>query len=152
MAGIMSLAVTLNWSAAAQTPPQPVIVDGYCEPVSWLAAGPPGSDFSRDKPRFFCDGVVVAYFDQARRHMMVQFMGSRQNHGQIIAFAGWLERDRLVMNVDRVYLEPNKPTEVSGSACRLFWRQQRLTGVTCGARIDAVEQSTAVVLAFEARR
>lgn len=146
------LALAGGAKAVAQPIAAPVVVDGFCEPVSWLAVGPPGADFSRDKPRFFCDSVVVAYFDQARRHMMIQYVGSRQNHGQIIAFAGWLEPDRKVMNVDRVYFEPSRPVDVTGSACRLFWRQQRVSGVTCGARVENDQRSTAVVLAFEGRR
>lgn len=150
--GALALFVGQVSPLAAQPLGQPRVLDGNCTGGSWLGEGPAGTDFRNDKPRFFCDAAVVAAFDPARRHVMVQFMGSQRNHGQIIGFAGVLESDGIIMNVSRVYLEPNRPISVSDGVCRFFRQRETITSIVCGTRIETGLRSIVPVMVFRSAR
>ena len=148
--GIVALLMSFSSPAAAQSVIRPHVLNGYCEPNSWLGGSSPGTSLRNGKTRFFCDAAVVAFFDTSRSHLVIQFVGTRRNHGQIIGFAGIIGSDGL-MNVSRLYLEIGRPIPVSDGVCRIFRQRQTITSIMCGNRVETGPRSIVPTVVFTAR-
>lgn len=136
----------LSFSSPASVGPIQVL-EGYCELNSSLGEVSSGTNSRGDRPRFFCDSAVIAFFDEARRHAMIQFVGTRRNHGQIVAFSGLLDSEGT-MNVSRIYLEPGRPIPVSDVVCRVFRRNEAIRSIVCSNQIGASPRGIVPTMAF----
>ena len=124
-------------------------VRGACGPKSHLARGPVGTDLTHSQTPFFCDAVVLNFFDAQNRHVMVNF-AKKDATREILAFSGIMESDGALMNVQKVYFEPGKPTYVDVGACKLFFAKRHMMGIFCGGKIDADGQRTVANITFDA--
>jgi hypothetical protein len=130
-------------------PPHDVqIVTGTCDASSHTAEGPLGSDLTKRQSRFFCDSAVIAFFDDYKGHVMVQFAQKDAHHTPILGFAGRVEDDGIVMALDHVYLTEGQATTVSDGQCKFFFKNRHMSGIFCGMLVDETGRRTTAVVVF----
>lgn len=135
--------------AQAQTTEDTDFFVGACGPTSHTAEGPIGSDLTKRQSRFYCNSLVETGYANANHHMMFQFTEKEAHHAQILGFAGVMDKDGILMRVDRIYLEPGHPTPVDEGYCRFFFKGHTFTAVVCGAKVDEDGRRTTAVVAFD---
>jgi hypothetical protein len=126
------------------------IVSGTCGKESHIAEGQVGEDLTKRQSRFFCDSAVIAFLDNINKHVMIQFTQNESHHSPIIGFAGNMEKNGQIMDVDRVYLEPGRATKVTDSACKFFFSRKHMSSIFCGAKTDEGRRRTVAIVAFVA--
>ena len=152
----MSLGITLAAlislapSARASAPSDIQTLKGACSASSHTAEGPVGSDLTKRQSRFFCDTAVIAFFDDYKGHVMVQFAQSKAHHTPILGFAGRVEADGVMMALDHVYLAEGQASTVSDGTCKFFFKSRHIAGVFCGMMIDETGRRTTAVVGFDA--
>jgi hypothetical protein len=125
-------------------------VDGRCEASSHIAEGPIGADLTKRQSRFFCDMMAVMAFGANKDHTLIQFLQKQAHHGQIIGYAGLMAPGQNILIVDHVYLKEGEPTQVTEGYCKFFYQATRISGVSCGAKIDEDGRRTVPIITFEA--
>lgn len=123
---------------------------GSCDASSHTSEGALGADLTKLQSRFLCDSAVVAFLDDHNSHIMIQFSEKEANHSPILGFAGQMESDGIIMQVANVYLEPGKATPVSDGACKFFFKDRHMDGITCGIKADEGGQRTVAIVVFNA--
>jgi hypothetical protein len=126
------------------------VVRGTCGSSSHTAEGPLGSDLTKRQSRFYCDLASIAFFDDYKGHVMIDFVEKEAHHGPTLGFAGRLSDDGITMAVDHVYLPDGPPTTVSDGACKFFFKNHHLSGIFCGMIIDETGRRTAAAVVFNA--
>jgi hypothetical protein len=128
------------------------IIDGICSPDSHMAEGPIDSDLTQRQSRFFCDIATITHYNDYNGHLLVQFAENEANHPQIIGFAGRLD-DENIMKVEHVYLGAGggKPITVSDGYCKFFVNDHKVSGITCGMKVDETGRRTVAIIGFHAR-
>jgi hypothetical protein len=135
----------------------PEIIDGTCSPDSHTAEGPIDSDLTKRQSRFFCDSAVIVSYNDYKGHLLVQFLEKEAHHPQIIGFAGRLFAGPLdnetVMKVEHAYLGGGggKPITVSDGYCRFYSKDQAISGIVCGMKVDETGRRTVAIVSFDAR-
>lgn len=144
--------VSFFWTSHAEAdgPTDIQVVKGKCNAQSHIAEGPIGADLTKRQSRYFCDVAIISFFDRTSSHLMVQFSEKQSHHGAILGFAGTMDADGQVLEVDRVYLEPGKATPATDGACKFFFERKEMTSIVCGAKIDEGNRRTVPVVAFDA--
>jgi hypothetical protein len=129
------------------------LIDGICSPESHMAEGPIDSDLTQRQSRFFCDAASITHYSDHKGHILVQFVEKEANHPQIVGFAGRLD-DENIMKVEHVYLGAGggKPITVSEGYCKFFVKNQKVSSIVCGMKVDETGRRTVAVIGFEARR
>jgi hypothetical protein len=148
VAALLIIAVAPGGHAGAQTDTQ--IINGSCGAESHIAEGRIGEDLSKRQARFFCDSAVISFFDRHDEKVMIQFSQKESHHGAILGFAGKMESDGHMMDVERVYLEPSVATPVEEGRCKIFFKGKNMSGIFCGAKIDEGSRRTVPIVAFNA--
>jgi hypothetical protein len=146
----VAFGVPLPVSGRAAQPSDIEIVRGTCDPSSHTAEGQIGADLTKRQSRFFCNSAVITFFDDYKGHVMIQFAQKESHHGLILAFAGQVQNDGIMMSVDHVYLAAGVPTTVSDGGCKFFFKNRHMSGIFCGAVVDETGRRTAAVVAFNA--
>lgn len=126
------------------------IVKGICTAQSHIAEGNIGEDLTKRRSRFYCDSAVISFFDNDSKHIMIQFAESASHHSQPIGFAGLMESNGLILDVQNVYLQTGQPIPATDGACKFFFKNKHMTAVTCGSKIDEEGCRTVPVIVFEA--
>jgi hypothetical protein len=126
------------------------VVNGTCDSSSHTAEGPLGSDLTKRQSRFYCDSAVITFFDDYKGHVMIQFAQKESHHSPTLGFAGRVEDDGIMMQVDSVYLEPGQATTVSDGSCKFFFKKPHLTNIVCGMKVDESGRRTTAVVVFNA--
>jgi len=141
----------LGLSVAARASPPSDIQDvrGACDASSHMAEGPWPSDLTKRESRFLCDDAVITFWTPGR-HVMVTFNAMKSRHAPQLAFAGEMDRDGIMMDVDNVYLQPGVPTRFDDANCKFFFKNRHMTGIFCGGRVDENGRRTVAVVVFNA--
>jgi clan AA aspartic protease (TIGR02281 family) len=126
------------------------IVNGNCDLQSHIAEGIIGDDLTKRQSRFYCDSAVISFYDREDKHIMVQFVESKSHHGTQLGFSGLMENDGQMMDVRNVYLKSDKPISVTGSHCKFFFKDKRMSGIFCGTKIDEEGRRTVASIIFDA--
>ena len=141
--GWIAFAVLLPSAAMAQQPMDVTVVKGACQAGSNRAGSP-----------YSCDDAIFAFFDNANRHIMIQFDKKGDDSIPLLGFAGTMEDDGVTLDVDRIYLEPGKPQAAEKSSCKLSFTkpasadaQVDITGIACSGQVSG--QSGAVEVVFK---
>jgi hypothetical protein len=134
--------------ATALDVPGTEIHDGQCTADSHIAEGGVNEDLTKRQSRYFCDSAVISSLNRGDTRFMIQFSEKRAHHNTVLGFAG--HTDKGILELERVYLEPNVPTYVTDGHCRLFFRKDTLTDILCGAEIIQEDRKTVVVVRFQA--
>ncbi|MBV8505512.1 MAG: hypothetical protein JOZ11_06865 [Alphaproteobacteria bacterium] len=124
------------------------LLSGICAPASHTAEGRIGDDLTNRQSRFYCDAAVITFFDPVSRHLMVQFAQKASHHSEILGFAGFLDRDGIMMRLEHVYFSAGHPITVSDGACKFFFTRGRMTGIFCGAYVDETGRRTVASVGF----
>ena len=119
------------------------IVKGTCDSSSHTAEGPLGIDLTKRQSRFFCDSAVITFFDDYKGHEMVGFFAPRSHHSPILGFAGRVEDDGIMMQVDTVYLVPGQAMKVSDGWCKFFSKNRQMSDIVCGMKVEVDEDRAA---------
>ena len=109
------------------------LYNGQCTVQSHIAEGGVDEDLTKRRSRYFCDTAVISALNNDATHIMIQFGEKRAHHGTLLAFAG--VTDKGILDVERIYFEPEVPTFATDGACRLFFENDHLTSIVCGAEI-----------------
>lgn len=125
------------------------MINGVCEPSSHIAEGPIGADLTKRQSRFFCDAAIIGFFGRSKTHTLVQFSEKGSHHGQIIGYAGDMPEGQNILTVDHVYLTQAVATPVTEGYCKFFYKATRLSGISCGAKIDEGNRRTVPIIAFD---
>jgi hypothetical protein len=128
------------------------IVTGQCIKGSHIAAGGVDEDLSKRETPFSCDRAVITFLDQESKHVMVQFAMHSADHAMQLGFAGELEDNGQILDVDHVYIGTGStdPLVPVGGQCNFFFKDTHMTRMICGARIEQGGKATVPVVAFEA--
>ena len=126
------------------------IVKGTCDSSSHTAEGPLGIDLTKRQSRFFCDSAVITFFDDYKGHEMVQFAQRESHHSPILGFAGRVEDDGIMMQVDTVYLVPGQAMKVSDGWCKFFSKNRQMSDIVCGMKVDETGRRTTAAVVFNA--
>lgn len=126
----------------------PQVLKGRCDSSSHIAEGPIGEDLTKRQSRFFCDAAVIASFSDDPRHRLIQFADSQSNHKAPLGFGG-LMQDAAIMNVRSVYLEISNASVAADGGCKFFFKDNKISGIACGAKIDEGNRRTVPVVAFD---
>jgi hypothetical protein len=148
-AAMFGRALTLSPCVKAAPPRDVQFLTGTCEPSSHTAEGPLGSDLTKRQSRFFCDSAVIAFFDDYKGHVMIQFVQKQAHHTPILGFAGKVEDDGIIMKIDHVYLKEGQATTVSDGLCKFFLKNRQMSGIFCGMMVDETGRRTTAVVAFK---
>lgn len=129
------------------------IVNGTCDSKSNTAEGPLGSDLTKQQSRFYCDSAVFTFFDDYPGHVLIDFSQKVSQHSPILGFAGRIEARQpgdagTMMQVKSVYLRTGEATTVSDGWCKLFFKDQQLSGIGCGMKVDETGRRTVAVVVF----
>jgi hypothetical protein len=129
------------------------IVNGTCDSTSHTAEGPLGSDLTKRQSRFYCNSATIAFFDDYPGHVMIQFVQNESHHSPTLGFAGRIESrqpgdDGTMIQVNSVYLTPGEATTVSDGSCELFFKDQQLSGIFCGMKVDETGRRTVAIVVF----
>jgi hypothetical protein len=137
-------------ACSAQETPNINHISGNCGPQSHTAEGQIGEDLTARQVRYYCNDVGVAYTDEQNDYLMVVFR--QQGTGApSLGFEGHIEKqDPKIMDVEMVFLKTNKPVNATSGMCKLFFEDtgNKLTGIYCGARIDAGHHRTVASVVF----
>lgn len=129
----------------------PEVIKGRCASPSHVASGRVTEDLTKKQSRFFCDSAIIMRFDEAGKHRLIQFLDSNANHSRILGFGG-LMQDRAILAVKTVYLETARSVAASEGACKLFYNENRIAEIFCGAKVDEGDRRTVPIVTFEAAR
>lgn len=136
-------------SCVNAAPPRDVqVLTGTCDASSHTAEGPIDSDLTKRQSRFFCNSAVIAFFDDYKGHVMVQFAQKEAHHTPILGFAGKVEDDGIMMALDHVYLTEGQATTVSDGWCKFFFKNQHMSGIFCGMKVDETGSRTTAMVVF----
>jgi hypothetical protein len=83
---------------------------------------------------------------------MIQFAESKSHYVNIntqIGFAGLMEGDGQIMDVQNVYLESGKLISVTESNCKFFFKNKHMSGIFCGVKIDDGGRRTVASIVFK---
>lgn len=129
------LAAALAFVMAPAAASDPVVLKGACRYPREL--GTP----RRSEHRIKCSTVVLS---AGRNDMdvLVQFTGGGSTSP--VGIAGEVEGDTLT--IKRLYLAPGKVTPATGGHCRIFYRDDEISGISCVGRLG----SSSYVANFEA--
>jgi hypothetical protein len=131
------------------------VIKETCGDESHIAEGNIGEDLKKYRSRFFCDLAVLTVFGNDAKHVLVQFLESKSNHGRPLAYAGTL-LDADIMTVDHVFLEPGIPTPVVDGYCKFFFTskimEKNISDIACGAKIDESGRRTVPIVNFHANQ
>ncbi len=125
------------------------IVKGQCAPESHIAEGAIGEDLTKRQSRFFCDAAIITYFSDNSKHIMIQFAESKSTHARQIGYAGMMD-DAAIMKVNKVYLESGNPSMAVDGYCKFFFKEKKISGISCGAKMEDDGRRTVPVVAFNA--
>lgn len=134
--------------AQLPSPRDMTVYNGVCTEQSHIAEGQQGEDLTKRQSRVYCDTAVLTRFPNNPRHVMINFAQKQSHTGQPIGFAGTLQPDGIMVQVDRVYLTPSVPLPVTDGACKLFTNGRQVTDVFCAAAIDTGQRRTSAILAL----
>lgn len=149
-ASVFVASITGAGYAQMPSPRDIQIVNGTCTPQSHTAEGALGTDLTKRQSRFFCNNAVITFFQDYAGHMMVQFAHKESHHSPILGFAGRVEPDGIMMNVEKVYLTAGTPTTVSDGWCKFFFERRNMKGIFCGMKVDETGRRTTAIVAFNA--
>lgn len=138
-----------NANAQMPRPENINIVAGSCAPSSHIAEGPIGTDLTKMQSRFFCNTAAITFFPDYKGHVMTQFIQKEAHHGPSLGFAGRLDSDGVIMQVEKIYFGQSGPTTVSGGICKFFFKGKHMSGVFCGANVDETGRRTVAFIAFD---
>ena len=124
-------------------------VRGSCDPKSHIANGSVGTDLTNHQIPFACDAAVFIVFDNQNRHTMITFAKKATTKG-VLSFSGMMDLKSNILDVQKVYFEPGKPTYIDEGTCKLFFSGRNMTGIFCGGKIDADGQRTVASIIFDA--
>jgi hypothetical protein len=124
--------------------------NGTCDSSSHTTEGVLGSDLTKQQSRFYCNSAVITFLHDYKGHVMVQFAQKESRHSPILAFAGRVEDDGVMMSVDHVYLVPGQATTVSDGSCKFFFKNQQVSGIFCGMKVDETGRRTVAAVVFTA--
>lgn len=136
-------------AASAQGTGGPEMMKGRCTPKSHVAEGRIGEDLTKRQSRFFCDTVMVVP-NQSEGSILITFLEAGSPARPQIAFAGAMPEPQMVQ-VQRLYLEPGKPSAVTDGACKFFPKRGKTRDVFCGAVIDQGDHRTVWSIVFKGR-
>ena len=125
------------------------IVKGQCGKESHIAEGNIGEDLTKRQSRFYCDSAVISFFDHKNEHVMVQFAESKSHNNTQLGFAGFMNEDGQIMDVNTVYLG-DKQVQVSAGNCKFFFKNKHMDSIGCAAPIDEGSRRTVPVVGFTA--
>ena len=130
------------------------VVNGTCSSSSNTAEGPLGSDLAKRESRFYCDTAAITFFDDYEGHVLINFSQKESHHSPILGFAGRIETHQLedggrMMQVSNVYLGTGEATTVSDGTCKLFFKNQQLSGIGCGMKVDETGRRTVAIVTFD---
>ena len=129
----------------------PVTVWGECDPKSHTSKGPIGQDISGNAVPFSCDVAVLAFYDKANKHVMVNFAQTGLTTG-MLAFDGFANsKTQNVFDIDKVYLDPGVATYFDAAICKFFFSGKHMTGIFCGGKRDADGERTFTSIVFNAK-
>jgi hypothetical protein len=131
------------------------VVNGTCSSSSNTAEGPLDSDLTKRQSRFYCDTAAITFFDDYTGHVLINFSQKESKHSLILGFAGRIETSQpgdagTMMQVYSVYLGTGEATTVSDGWCKLFFKDQQLSGIGCGMKVDETGRRTTAVVVFNA--
>lgn len=126
------------------------IVDGKCQASSHTAMGEIGEDLTKRKFQFLCNNAIITFFSDASDHIMITFLDKKSQNGNSLAFAGRVEQDGIIMNIDKAYFKPGKATEISEGWCKFFFKGQNMSSIVCGAKVDENGYRTTAIITFDA--
>lgn len=131
---------------------QTSILTGACRDSSHTAEGPIGSDLTKRQSRFDCDSAILTLFGDNTSHVMIQFAQKASRNTRILGFAGQVEADGIMVQVDHAYFQRGQATVVDDGWCKLFKddKDQQITDITCGMKRDKAGRRTTAVVEFHA--
>ena len=140
------------------TSPQPAtasilgtqVIPGRCDATSNTAKGPINGDLTKQSSRFFCDTAVVTFFADYKGHVLVDFTQKKSQHVSLLGFAGKMDEDGIMMQVDNVYLSSGDGTAISDGACEFFYQDQHISNIACGMELDEGDHKIAAIVQFHA--
>lgn len=130
------------------------VVNGICSSSSNTAEGPLGSDLTKRQSRFYCDSAAITFFDDYEGHVLIDFSQKESHHSPILGFAGRIETREptdggTMMQVYSVYLGTGEATTASDGWCKLFFKNQQLSGIGCGIKVDETGRRTVAIVSFD---
>jgi hypothetical protein len=126
-------------------------IRGSCAAESHIAVGPVGTDLSSHQTPFVCDAALLTLFDNQNIHSMITFAQKATTKG-VISFAGTMHEKVNILDVQKVYFEPGKPTYIDDGACKFFFSGRHMTSVYCVGKIDADGQRTVASIVYNVDR
>ncbi len=125
-------------------------IKGECLEQSHISEGKIGEDLTKRQSRFFCDAAVMAFFDHSNQHIMIQFTESKSHTNTILGYAGYMDTDGQILNVNKVYIG-NTAYPVEEGFCKLFFKKKHIDSMSCGAPVDEGDRRTVPVVVFQAK-
>ena len=126
------------------------VVTGQCTAQSHIAEGNIGDDLTKRHSRFYCDSAVITFLDNDDKHIIIHFAETKSHHEAQLGFAGVMEDDGQVMDVQRIYLQSDKPTPATAGNCKFFFENRHMSSIYCGAKIDENGRRTVASVEFNA--
>ena len=126
------------------------IVKGSCAEQSHIAEGHIGEDLTKRQSRFYCDSAAITFFNDNPNHILIQFANTAALHSLPIGFAGLMQENGEILDVQNVYLEGGKPTHVTEGVCKFFFKNKHMSAILCAAKIDEDGRRTVPNILFEA--
>ncbi len=147
---IFAAASLLPFSAAqAQAPMDLAMVTGVCQAASAVTDG------AGTKP-YICDNAILAFFDNANSHVMIQFTKKNDENVPLFAFAGTMAQDGVTLNVERISLVPGKPQPAQQASCNLSFApppagsdRPSISGIECKGEVVQDAQKTTLSILFK---
>jgi hypothetical protein len=81
---------------------------------------------------------------------MLHFAQKEAHQTPILGFAGRLENDGIMMQVEHVYFESGQPTTVSVGWCKFFFKRRKMDSIFCGIKVEETSRRTTAVVVFKA--
>ena len=128
-------------------------VNGTCDSTSHTAEGPIDGDLTKRQSKFYCDSAVITFLDDYTGHVLIQFSQKESHHSPILGFGGRIEARQpadvgTMVQVDHVYLVPGQAATVSDGSCKFFFKNQKMSGIMCGMKVDETGRRTTAIVVF----
>jgi hypothetical protein len=106
---------------------------GSCGDISYVTEGTMSEDLSKNRVPYKCDLMTISYFDSVGKHLLINFLQKQSISKQTIGFGGVLV-DENIVQINNIYFGQTKvvPKE---SYCKLFYKNKKLDGVSCGGLV-----------------
>lgn len=120
---------------------------GSCGSISYVTEGSMREDLSKNRVPFKCDLMTISYFDNVGKHVLINFFQKESISKQTIGFGGLLVEENII-HVNNIYFGQSQAVPEE-SYCKLYYKNKKLDGVSCGGIVIENNHRTVPNIGFE---